>query len=275
MKSYLQTKDFSVSQETFELEYNQELDMLVTKPVPENLNSYYESDSYISHTDSNSSLIDKIYQTVKKYSLGKKVKLIDNYKSDQKRLLDIGCGTGDFLITAKNNNWKVNGVEPNENAIKKAIEKGLHINTVIDKLSEKKYDVITLWHVLEHLPNVPEEIKKLKNLLVEDGTLIIAVPNFKSYDAAYYKKYWAAYDVPRHLSHFSKTTIEKLFGKENMKIVKIKPMLFDSFYVSLLSEKYKTGKQNYLKAFFVGLYSNMKAIGTKEHSSLIYIIKNK
>jgi len=275
MNHYLQTKDFSVSQEQFKLEHNLELDMLITKPVPGNLDSYYESDSYISHTDADTSFVDKIYQTVKKYSLRKKIKLIDIYNRDEKKLLDVGCGTGDFLIAAYNNNWNVCGVEPNENARRKAIEKGLQINTGIDELLEKKYDVITLWHVLEHLPNVSEKIKKIKNLLVEDGTLIIAVPNFKSYDATHYKKYWAAYDVPRHLSHFSKTSINKLFQKENMEIINIKPMLFDSFYVSLLSEKYKNGRQNYFKAFLVGLYSNIRAIKTKEHSSLIYIIKNK
>jgi predicted SAM-dependent methyltransferase len=131
-----------------------------------------------------------------------------------------------------------------------------------------------MWHVLEHVPNLVEYISKLRELLKENGTLIIAVPNYKSYDAKYYKQFWAAYDVPRHLWHFSQKSISLLFKKENMLVEKTLPMKLDSFYVSLLSEKYKAKKSNYLKAFFIGLLSNLKAISTKEYSSLIYVIKN-
>jgi len=274
MKLYLQTKDYSVTQEDFKLEHNLDLDMLVTTPQPKNLDSYYESENYISHTDAKDSLIDKIYQKVKTYSLGKKVNLINKYILENKTLLDVGAGTGDFLITAKNKGWTVNGVEPSTNANELALEKGLKLYSDLNNLPETNYDVITLWHVLEHLPNLEEQIKKLKTLLNKNGTLIIAVPNFKSYDAKYYKTFWAAFDVPRHLWHFSKKSIKKLFAEEHMKIVKTRPMLFDSFYVSLLSEKYKTGKQNYLNAFFIGLLSNIKAFKTKEYSSIIYIIKS-
>ncbi len=274
MKLYLQTKDFTVTKEEFKLKHNLDLDMLVTDPVPDNLSLYYESQDYISHTDAKKTFIDKIYQAVKTYSLNKKVKLITKYSNENKSLLDVGAGTGDFLITAKKNNWNVNGVEPNSKAKKLATEKGLRLFSNLDSLPNKEYDIITLWHVLEHLPDLEIKIRKLKSLLKKDGTLIIAVPNFKSYDAQYYKRFWAAYDVPRHLWHFSKFSIEKLFALENMKVIKTKPMLFDSFYVSLLSEKYKTGEQNIIKAFFIGLLSNMKAIRTKEYSSLLYIIKN-
>ena len=168
----------------------------------------------------------------------------------------------------------MDGVEPNSKAKKIAEDKSeLHLKNSIEEINAQ-YDVITMWHVLEHVPNLLEYIAKLKLLLKENGVLIVAVPNHKSYDATYYKEWWAAYDVPRHLWHFSKKSISVLFGKAEMKIEKIVPMYFDSFYVSLLSEKYKTGSSNFIKAFFIGLLSNLKAISTKEYSSLIYIIKN-
>ncbi|MFK7813215.1 MAG: class I SAM-dependent methyltransferase [Maribacter sp.] len=273
MKPFLKTKDFSISQEAFELFYDSELDMLITKPQPENLDPYYESEVYISHTDSNKSLVDKIYQWVKKYSLAKKVNLINNYSKKKKTLLDIGAGTGDFLKAANSKGWNAEGVEPNHQARVKALEKGISLIDRIEAIPSKKYDVITLWHVLEHLPDLENQILKLVWHMEEEGTLIIAVPNFNSYDAKHYKEFWAAYDVPRHLWHFSKTAIEKLFSKHGLELVKVNPMVFDSFYVSLLSEKYKTGRQNIFKAFLLGFWSNVSALRTKEHSSHIYILK--
>lgn len=273
MKPYLESKDFSVTKESFELLYDENLDMLITKPQPENLDKYYQSESYISHTDSSKNFTDKIYQAVKKFSLGRKVKLISTYTKTEKTLLDVGAGTGDFLIAASNKNWKIDGVEPNHDAKIKARKKGIEVFSDLDAVSNKKFEVITLWHVLEHLPNLETQIAKLVSLLEQDGTLIIAVPNFKSFDAKYYKSFWAAFDVPRHLWHFSHTAIEKLFLKHQMKVVKTKPMVFDAFYVSLLSEKYKSGKQHFVKAFFVGLWSNINALFTKESSSCIYILR--
>ncbi len=275
MKPFLKTKDFSISQETFELFRDTDLDMLVTKPQPENLDSYYESEVYISHTDSNKSFVDKLYQRVKKYSLSKKLNLINTYSKEKKTLLDVGAGTGDFLNEAKSNGWDIEGVEPNHNAREKALNKGISLKDRMEALAGTKYDVITLWHVLEHLPDLENQILKLVWHLEEEGTLIIAVPNFNSYDAKHYKEFWAAYDVPRHLWHFSKTAIEKLFVKHGLELVKVKPMVFDSFYVSLLSEKYKTGKQNIFKAFALGLWSNISAMRTKEHSSHIYVLQKR
>lgn len=272
MKFYLKTKDHSVSQENFELHLDENLDMLVTQPQPENLNPYYNSAAYISHTDANTSLVDKIYQRVKKINLKNKLKILQKHTSG-KKLLDVGAGTGDFLVVAKENGWSVNGVEPNLKANGKASEKGLNLKTTLEDFSNQKFDVITLWHVLEHVPNLTDQVTRLSNLLAEDGTLIIAVPNFKSFDALHYKNFWAAFDVPRHLWHFSKTSISKLFEKENMQLLKTYPMVFDAFYVSLLSEKYKTGKQNFITAFFIGLRSNIKAWRSNEYSSLIYVLK--
>ncbi|MFZ2284133.1 MAG: class I SAM-dependent methyltransferase [Lutibacter sp.] len=279
---YLTCKDYTVSHKDFDLLYHPSLDMLETFPQPkaEELSGYYESDNYISHTDSKKSRIDKLYQLVKKIALASKLELLNSFKTADKNLLDVGCGTGDFLLTCKNNGWKVTGVEPNAKAKiiaenKLAGESASEIYSEIHQLKkELQFDVITLWHVLEHVPNLNNYIATLKSRLKPEGILIVAVPNYKSYDAGYYKQFWAAYDVPRHLWHFSKKSIQGLFAKQEMGVVKILPMVFDSFYVSLLSEKYKNEKSNFLKAFYVGLLSNIKAMVTKEYSSLIYVIKN-
>ena len=163
----------------------------------------------------------------------------------------------------------------NYNANKETKKKTFtEISKDISELSNKQFDVITMWHVLEHVPNLNEYISILRKILKPNGTLVVAVPNHKSYDATYYKEFWAAYDVPRHLWHFSRLSIDKLFHLAGMKVTKVLPMKFDSFYVSLLSEKYKPGKSNFLKAFFIGLRSNLKARTSKEYSSLIYVIKN-
>jgi len=280
-REILTCKDYTVSSEKFNLVYNEEFDMLETSPQPklENLGSYYESEDYISHTDSNKSFTDKLYQIVKGYSLNKKLKLINSFNTEGKKLLDVGCGTGEFLLNCKNNEWNVVGVEPNNNARELASLKISKKDTPLifsdlNDLTNKKFDVITLWHVLEHVPNLEDYIKKLKELLKPNGVLVVAVPNFKSFDANHYKEFWAAYDVPRHLWHFSIKSIRLLFSKVNMSVVKILPMKFDSFYVSLLSEQYKNGKGNFVAAFFVGLRSNLTAVITKQYSSLIYVLKN-
>ncbi|WP_428230763.1 class I SAM-dependent methyltransferase [Flavobacterium sp.] len=275
-KHFLTVKDHSVSKEIFELYYDENLDMLITSPQPnlENLGKYYESEDYISHTDNKRSLFEKAYHFVKIIALKNKLNLINGEQSRKGRILDIGAGTGDFLLTAKNDGWETVGVEPSERAKNIAIQKGISFVSEIGDLQNNSFDVITMWHVLEHVPNLELQIQELKRLLKPTGTLIIAVPNFKSYDAQHYKTFWAAYDVPIHFWHFSKKAIKSLFEKVDMKLEKVLPMKFDSFYVSLLSEKYKTGKMNYISAFFVGLKSNLKASSTKEYSSHIYVLKN-
>ena len=280
----LTCQDYTVTNEKFDLILDKNFDMLITspKPKPEELNKYYESENYISHTDSNKSLIDKVYQAVKNYTIKQKVNLINSFKTEEKSILDIGCGTGDFLLACKNNGWTVFGVEPNSKA-KSITLKKIKSNNIEDSIENlfnvqnniQQYDVITMWHVLEHVPNLTEYISNLKKLLKPNGTLIIAVPNYKSYDAQYYEKFWAAYDVPRHLWHFSQKSIQLLFSKYDFQVEKTLPMKFDSYYVSLLSEKYKTGTSNLLRAFYRGFVSNLKAKKTKDYSSLIYIIKSK
>ncbi len=270
----MRCKDYTVSQELYELLKNKKYQMLVTFPVPSNLENYYKSEDYISHTNSKKSFLDKIYQRVRKHTLQKKVLLINSFDTEEKSILDVGAGTGDFLDNCRTSGWEILGIEPNKDARKISLEKGIKLEKNLFSINSKKFDVISLWHVLEHIANLQEYIKKLKTLLKPNGVLIIAVPNYKSYDAIYYKKYWAAFDVPRHLWHFSQFSIRKLFNEIDMKITAIKPMKFDSYYVSLLSEKNKSGFINPLRAFYVGFSSNLKAKRTSEYSSLIYIIKN-
>jgi len=288
-----QCKDYAVSQEEFSIFQDKEAELLVTSPQPaeENLNKYYESPDYISHTDSKKTVIDQIYQWVKKSSLKSKVNLIDQLAPEKGSLMDIGCGTGDFMVACKKNGWRTTGIEPNEKARTIGQEKlesssGIknyenifqnikeYRTTVERDRGEKRFDIITLWHVLEHVPDITNYVRELHKLLAENGTLVVAVPNYKSYDATVYGKFWAAYDVPRHLWHFSKRSISLLFSRVEMEIIEIKPMKWDAFYVSLLSEKYKNGKVNYLQAFYNGLVSNGKGRATGEYSSLIYVLKN-
>ena len=275
LKPFITCTDYAVSGESYEVMKNQEYEMLVTSPVPVDLESYYKSEDYISHSDAKKTLLDKVYQQVRNYTLKRKVELINSFNSQEKTILDIGSGTGDFLAVCLKAQWKISGIEPNRKARNIAKSKEVFLEKKISAFKNKKFDVITLWHVLEHVENLEAYINSLKKLLKENGTLVIAVPNFKSYDAKYYKEFWAAFDVPRHLWHFSQTSIKKLFKEVSMEIVKTLPMKFDAYYVSLLSEKYKNGKMHLLKSFWIGFQSNLKAKRTSEYSSLIYLLKNK
>ena len=273
-KVYISVKDFLVTGESFDLLYDQTKEMLFTSPQPseENLYKYYDSEEYLSHTDSKIGIMASVYQRVKKYSIRKKARLITKLNSGSGKLLDVGAGTGDFLLASKRAGWEVKGVEVNEKAKALAREKGIKIENNIEAYAGNQFDVITLWHVLEHLPNLEQSIKNIESLVKPGGILIVAVPNFKSYDAKYYKNYWAAYDAPRHLWHFSSNSIPILFS-ESMRLQKIKPMIFDSFYVSLLSEKYKSGKSFSIMGIIIGFWSNLLAWRNKNYSSLIYCLK--
>ena len=249
---FLTVKDHSVSRETFDLYRDDTLDLLTTYPQPDltALPKYYESDDYISHTDGKRSLFENAYHFVKNIALKNKLNLIIRLNPEKGSLLD-------------------------EKAKAIALKKGVDFVNNTSELPSHSFDVITMWHVLEHVPDLENQIIELKRLIKPEGTIIIAVPNFNSYDAKHYGSFWAAYDVPRHLWHFSKTAIQTLFAKEALQLVQTLPMKFDAFYVSLLSEKYKTGKMNFIAAFWIGLCSNWKATKNLEFSSHIYIIKNK
>lgn len=271
-KSDLKIKDHSFSQEEFDLIYDAELDKYITTPVPQNLEDYYKTENYISHTDAKAGLTDKIYQMVKHFMLKRKLNLISQYASRGK-LLDIGAGTGDFLKSAQESGWEVRGLEPSETARQNAQNKGIKLSATIDNLDGEDFEVISMWHVLEHVPDTQKQIQWIFDHLTENGIAVIAVPNFKSYDANYYKEFWAAWDVPRHLHHFSSKSIKYLFEKHSFKCIAIKPLIFDSFYVSMLSEKYKGSNSPMIPGFFRGLLSNIKAKSSGEYSSLIFILK--
>ncbi|SHI95236.1 Methyltransferase domain-containing protein [Aquimarina spongiae] len=273
---FVSCKDHTVSGETFHLISDTNYDMLVTTPKPkeEDLGKYYESEDYISHTDNKRSLFEKVYHLVKSYALRKKVGLITKLNNGSGTILDIGAGTGDFLSKAKNGGWTVSGIEPNEQAKQLAQQKEVLLHTKTDEFEDHSFDIITLWHVLEHVPDLQHQIQEIKRLLKPGGYVIVAVPNFKSYDATHYKSFWAAFDVPRHLWHFSKNAIQKLFAEQGLNLTQTLPMHFDAYYVSLLSEKYKTSKMNFLSAFWIGFRSNIKAIRSKEYSSHVYVLKN-
>ena len=275
MKTTIEVKDHAVSGESFRLEYDERLHMYVTSPKPseEDLPSYYASEDYISHTDGKRSLFEKMYQVVKGITLSRKQKLLTSYLPAKGSLLDIGAGTGDFLEYVSKKGWKTAGVEPSKKARALAKQKNISLTELLPQ-EEITYDAITMWHVLEHVYDLKDQLTWLKNKLSREGVLFIAVPNFESDDASHYKTDWAAYDVPRHLYHFSKKSIELLFEEQDMKVIDVHPMKFDAFYVSLLSEKYKTGKMKFLSAFWSGWRSNRKAKKTGAYSSLIYVIKH-
>ncbi|MAD97650.1 MAG: methyltransferase [Flavobacteriaceae bacterium] len=273
-KPFVSCKDYLVSSEQFELFKDEDFDLLYTYPVPKNLASYYESENYISHTDQKKSLFDRVYQAAKKTALQRKLRLLNSLNLEEKKVLDIGAGTGDFLKVCQEDGWQVSGTEPNSKARSLAASKGLELLEETSALSGLQFDVITMWHVLEHIEHLQTFIEELKGMLKPNGYLIVAVPNFKSYDANFYKEYWAAYDVPRHLWHFSQKSIKQLFLKKNIGLKKVLPMKFDAYYVSLLSEKYRSGKMRPLQAFYRGWLSNWKAKQSGEYSSLIYVLKN-
>jgi ubiquinone/menaquinone biosynthesis C-methylase UbiE len=272
----LTTCDFLKSKEEFQLLYDPEKQMLATSPQPDQdtLGSYYEQESYISHLDNKKGPIPFLYYQIKKKALKKKLNLVQRKLGKTGTLLDIGTGTGDFILNAKKQGWEVKGTEPNAKAMKRAIKKGLNVASSLETISKEKFDAITLWHVLEHVPNLQETINMIENMLKPEGVLLVAVPNFRSFDARFYKEFWAAYDVPRHLWHFSGETMGKIFSKD-LELVSKTPMIFDSFYVSLLSENYKGNLLGPPRAFLVGLWSNISAWRSKEYSSLIYCFRKR
>ena len=271
-------QDYLVSNEKFQLKpVDKYPGLLKTFPFPpsDQLSKYYESEDYISHSDNSKGLINQLYYWVKSYNLKHKYKLIKKATQGTK-VLDYGCGTGEFVRYLNTQNLNAIGFEPNPVAFKIASEKdenNFYSNSGF--LDHQKFDVITLWHVLEHIPNLFEELARLKNALNPNGKLFIAVPNYESFDAQYYQEYWAAYDVPRHLWHFNQTSFSKIADEFGMVIESIHPMIFDSFYASLLSEKYKGNSFGLLKAFGIGLISNLKAMKNGQFSSLIYQLKLK
>lgn len=267
--------DHMITKEEFTIQKCLDCDFHFTNPRPtEEINGeYYKSENYISHSSSNKGIINKLYNVVRNYTLKRKRRIIENL-TNERNLLDIGCGTGHFLNECKQNDWNISGLEPDEDA-RNFTKKHFNFSTEpIENLyskKEKSFDVVTMWHVLEHVYHLQKDVSQIVSLIKENGYFVIAVPNRESFDANYYKNYWAAYDVPRHLYHFSENNIVELMQQYDLQHIKTLPMKFDSFYVSMLSEKYKKG--SIVKAFWIGLLSNLKAKNGGGYSSHIYIFK--
>ena len=257
LKQGLVCKDYLVTQKEFTLTVCETCDFTFTNPRPndEELGNYYKSENYISHSNTKQGIVSRLYHLVRSHTLKGKVKLVSKYVS-RGTILDYGCGTGMFLNEAAKNGFKSYGIEPEDGAREFASKMDLKVfKSKEDVSKELSFDTITLWHVLEHVTDLGNTLSFFNERLNKNGMLIIAVPNHKSFDAKHYGKFWAAYDVPRHLYHFDKTTVEMLLNQNNFILKELLPMKFDSFYVSMLSEKYLTGSINYFKAFFTGLKS--------------------
>lgn len=277
----LSAKDHTVSGEQFEIWECKSCTQRFTQNIPdkEEIGRYYQSENYISHSNTAKGFINALYHKVRRHTLSQKRKLIINaIGRDTGKILDVGCGTGAFLATMKNANWDTTGIEPDKNAREKALELyGLNVQESgwFYMLPSQNFDAITLWHVLEHVHDLHPYIAQLKNLLAPGGRLFIAVPNYTSPDEKIYNQFWAAYDVPRHLYHFSPKSMKRLLDNHGLKITKIKPMWYDSVYVSMLSEEYKTGNQHPVRALINGSISNLEALlDHAKCSSLIYIISS-
>jgi 2-polyprenyl-3-methyl-5-hydroxy-6-metoxy-1,4-benzoquinol methylase len=278
----LTAKDYTVSGEVFEIWECSNCTLRFTQNVPgsEEIGKYYQSENYISHSDTTKGFINNLYHRVRKHTLIQKRKLIIKTTGKSSgNILDLGCGTGAFLAVMQEANWKCSGVEPDESARKKAKELyGLQIKEAKEfyNFPAQTFDAITLWHVLEHVHELHSYLQQLRKLLAPSGKLLIAVPNYTSGDEKIYNECWAAYDVPRHLYHFSPKSMEQLMNRHELKIEKMKPMWYDSIYVSMLSEQYKTGNQHPARALINGTISNLEAVSDhKKCSSLIYIISSK
>ena len=274
---HLWAKDFFLTQEPFEIYECLKCGLLFTepRPKPEDIGNYYQSEEYYSHQENKTGFVPRVYETVKKVNIRHKAKIATEDKPIGK-MLEIGCGVGDFLQEMEQQGWDCTGIEPSDEAkaiAKNKVKAQLLLPNKISQLPDKSFDLITMWHVLEHVDNLKEEIYHLQRLLKEGGRLVLALPNFKSDDAKYYKEYWAAYDVPRHLNHFCRESISSIFKNSGLKLKKIEKLVWDAYYISYMSEKYQHHSLPLLKGTFRGFVSNIKACHSGEWSSLVYVLE--
>ncbi|WP_292901116.1 class I SAM-dependent methyltransferase [Nonlabens sp.] len=272
-KHFLTLNDYFLTQEKFELYQDPDTELIKTIPQPKVLDPYYESEDYLSHDDTSSSFFARCYNVAKGFNLKSKTSLIKKFAL-QGKVLDIGAGVGDLVRALENCGMDSAGFEPSAKARLVAQEKGIDLHASLEVFDPHSFDLISMYHVLEHVLDVEKQKEKILELLQPNGVLILALPNYESYDAKFYGKYWAGYDVPRHLFHFNKKAVRRLFEKE-FEIIKMQPMWFDSFYVSMLSSKYKKSLFPFLSGTFIGFLSNLIAMSTKEPSSITYILKKR
>lgn len=280
VKDELVLNDYFLTGEEFAIRYCENCGLAYTAPKPEleDISKYYKSDEYIAHSNTNKGLINRLYHLARFFSLKRKIHIMKRYHP-RGNMLDIGCGTGEFLQAGEKAGYEVIGVEPDHDAryyASSILKLDVRPERALRDFSDDRFDIVTMWHVLEHVYDLDARMKEIKRILKNTGTLIVATPNYESYDAAYYGKYWAAWDVPRHLFHFSGLAMKKFMEKHGFDVVEVLPMKFDAFYVSMLSEKYKNGHSNFLGGMKRGFVSNLKAKGDNlGFSSQIYIGKLK
>lgn len=274
--------DHYATGESFDLYRCTGCDFLFTQnaPVEAEIGRYYETPDYISHSDTHKGLMNSVYHRVRKIMLQKKAELVEKSSGlSCGKILDIGTGTGYFINKMKENGWNVSAIEKSPQARMFAKEHfGIEVMSPenLFALEKKSLDVVTLWHVMEHLEQLNKTWDTIYSLLKDNGTLIIAVPNCKSYDAMKYKEMWAAYDVPRHLWHFTPSTINELATKHGFSLKEKYPMPFDAFYVSMLTEKYKKSLSPFISGLITGTKAWFSSIQSKEKSSsMIYIFRKK
>lgn len=272
---HLWLKDEFLTNEEFQIYECLHCGLLFTEPRPDKdkIGDYYKSKEYYSHQENKKGFIPKLYEQVKRINLKHKYQIAT--KGIKKgKMLDIGCGVGDSLHTAEQNGWNCMGVEPSEDAkaiARKRIKAEIVNSEELEQLPNETFDVITMWHVLEHVDNLKWQIAQLQRLIKKEGRIVIAVPNYKSYDAKYYKDKWAAYDVPRHLNHFNKDTIVKIFKTNGLELARTDKLRWDAYYISYMSEQYRHRAFPLLKGVYRGFISNCKARTSKEWSSKIYV----
>jgi 2-polyprenyl-3-methyl-5-hydroxy-6-metoxy-1,4-benzoquinol methylase len=272
-KHFLTLKDYFLTQEQFDLYIDPVTELIKTEPQPEGLDRYYESEDYLSHNDTPTSLFARCYNFAKVFNLKSKTSLIERFALKGK-VLDIGAGVGDLVRALQNQEVDAVGFEPSAKARQVALEKGIELEDSLDQFEVHTFELISMYHVLEHVSDVEKQKEEILKLLKPNGVLILALPNYKSYDALFYGMYWAGFDAPRHLYHFNKVAVKNLFDKE-FEIIKMKPMWLDSFYVSILSSRYKKSMFPFVTGILIGLLSNFMAIGTKEPSSITYVLKKR
>jgi SAM-dependent methyltransferase len=272
------TRDYFLTGETFGIVACSGCGVLFTWPRPaaNDLTRYYQSDEYVSHSNTRRGLVNTLYQLIRVLALKSKYRIINRYTRGRGRLLDIGCGTGHFLDVFKREGWDVQGIEPGEAArdfARTTFSLDVRPEVDLETLESGSFDVITMWHVLEHVPDPEQRLREVHRLLKNDGVAFIALPNKEAWDAEKYGKYWAAWDVPRHLFHFDPISFGYLMEKSGFFNVDTLPMRLDAFYVAMLSEKYLHGRNRYLRAFLNGLKSNNIAAKSGNFSSMIYVLR--